>query len=1710
MILSTPDPVKDKGKLVIECDASGKALGAALYIQDEGTTRKNRRPVAFASRSLTDCETRYSNTDREGLAVIWAIECFEHWLHNDTFVVETDHSALLHIFKKGPLSSRFTRWAYQISDYDFTLRHVPGLSQVAADTLSRLDLPNNYNEVKLGPQARADDLRTESRSDPILKDEPVGLEDPRDSKTTLKEEAKDNSGTIKNEMTQLLNEIINKIILKDKKIKTNTIDEEITIDTLKNLDTPYESNMNIQQLFRAGYRAYQEMRRSTNGRPRFEATMKKDAKPLKDIIPQASIVTWNVDGLRSMCNKLPEVLNEEGPKQKQLARRFEKYLDSQGHSIVCIQETRLGKKYNTLIEGLAEMKNWNMIINDNRSGNSGVATFIHKSLKYNSKVGMMNKDIYIKEGRVITTVIDNLAIVNAYVPNGNRHEARQKFKLEFLEDLKSHCIELKKDYLVILACDMNVAPTDDDILIRLSEDPNLKEMKTSSPEEREFFRSFIDNGFHDAYRTHHEDSGYTWKFKYAGRFIPFWRIDHILVDDRIEKESFRVIVDWTVPTSDHARVKLFLDPKKIPILIDHERDVDYEADLTITHDPCTFYTARNSDERLNEEIPLFSKRVQELRAAQMNDPYFGDIFRYLKNGIRPEGITAEAMAARSLNYGIFHDLLYKIHDSPLILIRRSPVRPVLCIPDGFRREILKLLHDDLFAGHLGISKIKGTLLARFWWPTVNRDIMQHVNSCNICNKCKDLPKKMGTLHPVPIGNRPWERIGVDFVSTPKSDTGYEYIMVVVDYFTKWAEAIPLKTLSAEEVAKALVEEVFCRHGVPVFLHSDRGQPFTSALIARICKILGIKKTNTTPYWPRANGAIERFVKTISSMLRIFVNKHGHGDWDCYIPYVLFAYRTHIHRTTGETPYFMNCGRDARLPADLFFGITPTDEMETTADRMPHDDDSDDEEETNYVDDLNTLYLLDDIYPEITLNMTDSLKLPKSINNLENRTALTGDVDKLSVNELLEGCDATPRVNILVNGVATIAEIDTLATFTSMSIEIAERFGIKVAKIFPQETIYTGAGPITQELKVTEPVTFQYGDVIHTMRITLNDLKREHGCPIVLGLASLAPLGISVDAAMTLVRQATYETLRSEIKKPIKSYKEDLKGEKEQEFKTLVNIETKVDNNREEIKLIDKVLNNNEKYKNKAIRVTHPRDRVDELRTSVMTGQCARTMLTCSLAKKLWSYPVDVIPAEILVEFLVTYKIDVFYLVFEKFSGKGVPTKLPRMLYHRREDGITIQWNTRYIDKTLLNKTRIRMMIYYRTDVVYTDERKKEPGIDEVTSYYLRNDGSLVREYDESCTTIVDPMNVHTYEGTKIWDSTTSPILVDLKLITERDITTLCYLNIDDDLANTFINNDNYNVEDYCVRLTNGLEYAYDYIKKRVKKDKDALREWSLENQDDEYQFKAGDRAWLAVPLNNRAQSEKLPEKFLFRWVGPVRVIHVPLEENNAKTQITVVETFPGGEITVRTVHVSRLRPYTIRLPVDSAEDAARLAGDDYETEIKKFKTAVRLKKRPLGSQSIADTRDVEWLRRFDDEFDETEIENPSYEIEKIIKAVECGDRYQYLTKWKGFTRRHNSYQDEWDMPEEMINEYWKSIKDDNPQMYKKRQWFEKAYPNKIYRKAPNEAEPPEDEEEDNFEIVLPREIDISRNDRAIVQEDENDNSKTRRSRRIREKKRKNL
>lgn len=199
---------------------------------------------------------------------------------------------------------------------------------------------------------------------------------------------------------------------------------------------------------------------------------------------------------------------------------------------------------------------------------------------------------------------------------------------------------------------------------------------------------------------------------------------------------------------------------------------------------------------------------------------------------------------------------------------------------------------------------------------------------DLCRRCDPFAAYKGPLdqshahlQQLAVG-APMERVAVDVMGPfPRKDRGNRYVLVAMDYFTKWPEAYAVPDQEAETVVEVLVEGMFSRFGVAETVHCDQGQNFESRIFATMCERLGMQKTRTTPLHPQSDGLVERFNRTLAKQLAILTAEHQR-DWDTHLPLVLMAYRSAVQDSTACSPALLMLGRELRTPAEIAFGRPP--------------------------------------------------------------------------------------------------------------------------------------------------------------------------------------------------------------------------------------------------------------------------------------------------------------------------------------------------------------------------------------------------------------------------------------------------------------------------------------------------------------------------------------------------------------------------------------------------------------------------------------------------------------------------------------------------------------------------------------------------------------------------------------------------------------------
>ena len=208
----------------------------------------------------------------------------------------------------------------------------------------------------------------------------------------------------------------------------------------------------------------------------------------------------------------------------------------------------------------------------------------------------------------------------------------------------------------------------------------------------------------------------------------------------------------------------------------------------------------------------------------------------------------------------------------------------LAVPETLRKTVLQLGHDTPMSGHQSYTRTLTRIASEFTWPNMNKEVKVYCKTCDTCQRGR---KNKGGKSPMGISkiiDQPFVKIDiVGPLNITKSRN--RYILTIVDLCTRWPEAIPLKTVTTEEVQNALLT-VFYRMGFPETILSDNGSQFTSDIFKNVSTLLGIKICHLSVYHAMSNGCVERFNGTLKEMLRK-VTFDRSLDWDTYLQAILF-------------------------------------------------------------------------------------------------------------------------------------------------------------------------------------------------------------------------------------------------------------------------------------------------------------------------------------------------------------------------------------------------------------------------------------------------------------------------------------------------------------------------------------------------------------------------------------------------------------------------------------------------------------------------------------------------------------------------------------------------------------------------------------------------------------------------------------------------------
>ena len=236
----------------------------------------------------------------------------------------------------------------------------------------------------------------------------------------------------------------------------------------------------------------------------------------------------------------------------------------------------------------------------------------------------------------------------------------------------------------------------------------------------------------------------------------------------------------------------------------------------------------------------------------------------------------------------------------------------LVIPESMQIPLTIYIHSHKWFTHFGVSRTVARMRENYFFSNMRQVVSQVVRACTFCQRHKRTPRAYHGIRRTLSKVGPWDTLGIDiFGPLPTASSGFKYIVVVIDQFSKWVELFPCRIVKSEKIADILMS-VFHRFGCPRRILTDRGPQFNSKMIRELCLRLGTQKVFTSAYRPQADGIAEAFMKVLGKQLAILTDGRP-KSWNKYLSQIEFAYRTTPHPSTGETPFYMMYGYDAKMP-----------------------------------------------------------------------------------------------------------------------------------------------------------------------------------------------------------------------------------------------------------------------------------------------------------------------------------------------------------------------------------------------------------------------------------------------------------------------------------------------------------------------------------------------------------------------------------------------------------------------------------------------------------------------------------------------------------------------------------------------------------------------------------------------------------------------------
>ncbi|XP_072090626.1 uncharacterized protein [Arachis hypogaea] len=298
-----------------------------------------------------------------------------------------------------------------------------------------------------------------------------------------------------------------------------------------------------------------------------------------------------------------------------------------------------------------------------------------------------------------------------------------------------------------------------------------------------------------------------------------------------------------------------------------------------------------------------------LHIATLSPSWLDPITDYLEHGQVP-GDEKDALKLRreAAKYAVIQGQLF----------RKGLSQPLLkCLHPDQTDYVLKEVHEGCCGHHIGGKALARKLIrAGYYWPSMMADSKEFVKKCIKCQQNANFAKAPANELSLLTTSRPFAQWGIDLLGPfPVGPGQVKYLIVAIDYYTKWIEAEPLASISSANCRKFMWRQVITRFGIPEAVISDNGTQFADKKFTEFLNGLGIRQRFSSVEHPRTNGQVESANKVILSGLKKRLDNKK-GTWADELASVLWSYRTTEQSSTKETPFRLTYGVDAVIPVEI--------------------------------------------------------------------------------------------------------------------------------------------------------------------------------------------------------------------------------------------------------------------------------------------------------------------------------------------------------------------------------------------------------------------------------------------------------------------------------------------------------------------------------------------------------------------------------------------------------------------------------------------------------------------------------------------------------------------------------------------------------------------------------------------------------------------------